>query len=132
MRGIKEKLNRKEGFTLAELLIVVAIISVLVAIAIPVFTNQLEKSRETTDAANIRSAYAEIATAALTDPGNDCRAVVQKQQKDEGWDNTAIINIAGVELNLINDTEPTVVEYSVSTGQITIDGHEVTSSFIVE
>ena len=52
------KKNRK-GFTLAELLIVVAIIAVLVAIAIPVFTTQLEKSREATDQANVRSAYAE-------------------------------------------------------------------------
>ena len=42
------KKNNK-GFTLAELLIVVAIIAVLVAIAIPVFTSQLEKSREATD-----------------------------------------------------------------------------------
>ena len=32
----------KKGFTLAELLIVVAIIAVLVAISIPIFTNQLE------------------------------------------------------------------------------------------
>ena len=51
------KKNNK-GFTLAELLIVVAIIAVLVAIAIPVFTTQLEKSREATDLANVRSAYA--------------------------------------------------------------------------
>ena len=36
--------NNKKGFTLAELLIVVAIIAVLVAIAIPVFTSQLEKA----------------------------------------------------------------------------------------
>ena len=57
------KKNNKKGFTLAELLIVVAIIAVLTAIAIPIFTNQLEKARESTDAANIRSAYAEIATA---------------------------------------------------------------------
>lgn len=55
--------NNKKGFTLAELLIVVAIIAVLVAIAIPIFTAQLEKSREATDVANLRDYYAEIAVA---------------------------------------------------------------------
>ena len=59
-----KKNNR--GFTLAELLIVVAIIAVLTAIAIPVFTSQLEKSREATDLANVRSAYAEQMAAYLT------------------------------------------------------------------
>ena len=58
--------NNKKGFTLAELLIVVAIIAVLVAIAIPIFANQLEKSREATDAANVRSAVATLATKYLT------------------------------------------------------------------
>ena len=38
----------------------------LVAIAIPVFTTQLEKSKETTDIANLRSAYAAGQVAALT------------------------------------------------------------------
>lgn len=42
---------------------------VLVAISIPIFTSQLEKSREAVDLANIRSAYAEVQTAALTDLG---------------------------------------------------------------
>ena len=60
-----KKINKK-GFTLAELLIVVAIIGVLVAISIPIFTSQLEKSREATDLANIRSAYAECSAALLT------------------------------------------------------------------
>lgn len=59
------KKNNK-GFTLAELLIVVAIIAVLVAIAIPVFTSRLEQSRETTDIANLRSAYAAGQVAALS------------------------------------------------------------------
>ena len=59
------KKNNKKGFTLAELLIVVAIIAVLVAIAIPVFTSQLEKARDSTDQANIRSAYGELAVALL-------------------------------------------------------------------
>lgn len=54
------KKNRK-GFTLAELLIVVAIIAVLVAISIPIFTSQLEKSRKAVDLANVRSAKAAAA-----------------------------------------------------------------------
>ena len=60
-----KKLNKK-GFTLAELLIVVAIIAVLVAISIPIFTNQLEKAKEATDIANIRAAYAEACVDSLT------------------------------------------------------------------
>ena len=60
-----KKLNKK-GFTLAELLVVVAIIGVLVAISIPIFTSQLEKAREATDLANVRSAYAECSAAVLT------------------------------------------------------------------
>lgn len=53
------KTNRK-GFTLAELLIVVAIIAVLVAIAIPVFTSQLHNARVAADVANVRAYYAEL------------------------------------------------------------------------
>lgn len=61
-----KKMNKK-GFTLAELLIVVAIIAVLVAISIPIFTSQLEKSRDATDEANIRAAIAEVSAATLAD-----------------------------------------------------------------
>ncbi|MBR3187535.1 MAG: prepilin-type N-terminal cleavage/methylation domain-containing protein [Lachnospiraceae bacterium] len=78
------KKNRK-GFTLAELLIVVAIIAVLVAIAIPVFTTQLEKSREATDIANVRSAYATVVAAYLVD-GEEPEAIeVQAKQTVAGW-----------------------------------------------
>lgn len=55
----------KKGFTLAELLIVVAIIGVLVAVSIPIFSSQLEKSREATDIANLRAAKAEAITTAI-------------------------------------------------------------------
>ena len=55
---MKKIRSSKKGFTLAELLIVVAIIGVLVGISIPIFTAQLEKSREATDIANLRAAKA--------------------------------------------------------------------------
>jgi len=57
----------KKGFTLAELLIVVAIIAVLSAVAIPVFTAQLSKSRLAANQANARSALAAVSASFLTD-----------------------------------------------------------------
>ena len=82
-----KKIREKNGFTLAELLIVVAIIAVLVAVAIPVFTTQLEKAREATDAANLRSAYAEAMAAALdpTPPAAPPTASVDQNQTAAGW-----------------------------------------------
>ena len=77
--------TNKKGFTLAELLIVVAIIAVLVAIAIPVFTSQLEKSREAVDMANLRAAYAECASEAITNGAESVYKKVDPQQKTTGW-----------------------------------------------
>ena len=64
---LKRMRKNKKGFTLAELLIVVAIIGVLVAISIPIFTSQLEKSRDAVTLSNIRAAYAQAQTAELTE-----------------------------------------------------------------
>ena len=66
MTLMKKKLNKK-GFTLAELLIVVAIIAVLAAIAIPVFSSQLHKAKVATDQANCRALYADLQSKFLTD-----------------------------------------------------------------
>ena len=56
-----KRLNKK-GFTLAELLIVIAIIAILVAIAVPMFASQLNKARVVRDQANIRA----VKSAAIT------------------------------------------------------------------
>ena len=60
-----------KGFTLAELLIVVAIIAVLVAISIPIFTSQLEKAREAVDLSNVRSAYSILQNSIMTETPPD-------------------------------------------------------------
>lgn len=66
MNLMKKKLNKK-GFTLAELLIVVAIIAVLVAIAIPVFGSTLTKAKAAADLANVRACYAEELVKQMTE-----------------------------------------------------------------
>ena len=81
--------KNEKGFTLAELLIVVAIIGVLVAISIPIFTSQLEKSRDAVTASNVRAAYAEAQTAWLTGSGST-DVTVKKDEKTVTVANVAI------------------------------------------
>ena len=123
MKKIMKKLNKK-GFTLAELLIVVAIIAVLVAISIPIFSSQMEKARDAVSIANIRAAYAEAMTVALTEDTNASSsstaytitpttntdgtmkvvAVVTLKQTKDGWQNTAIKEIGGVDVSAMTPT----------------------------
>ena len=88
MKNLLKKMKNREGFTLAELLIVVAIIAVLVAISIPIFTNQLEKSREAVDAANIRAAYAEVMAAGISEDSANYTKKVKLKQQQTSWQNT--------------------------------------------
>ena len=76
------KLRNKKGFTLMEMLIVVAIIAILIAIAIPTFNNSLNKARVATDEANIRSGYTAVAATVLTDPTEDTTAVTYTLNAD--------------------------------------------------
>jgi len=91
-----------KGFTLLEMLIVVAIIAILIAIAVPTFAKQLEKAREATDLSNLRSAYSEMMMMVLTDePTSDkvertktgYRTYVRGVSRNSGW------QTAGLEKN---------------------------------
>ena len=55
------KKNRK-GFTLIEMLVVIAVIAILVSIVIPVVGEYTAKSRAATDAANLRSVLVALNT----------------------------------------------------------------------
>lgn len=57
--------HKNKGFTLAELLIVVAIIGLLVAISIPIFHAQLRKARLAANQANGRAAFSAAEAAYL-------------------------------------------------------------------
>ena len=133
-----KKLKNSKGFTLMEMLIVVAIIAVLVAIAIPTFTNQLEKAREATDLANLRGAYAQVMAAALTnsaeDPsinlkrdGDDGAAVwsieVSATQTVANWQ-TKEFSVGGIDKKDVPNATKTskgwTVKYSEATGKATI------------
>lgn len=63
-----KKMNKK-GFTLIEMLVVIAIIAILVAIIIPTVMSSTDKAEASTIAANLRSLKAEISTSILSGEG---------------------------------------------------------------
>lgn len=116
MLKLIQKRNNKKGFTLAELLIVVAIIAVLVAISIPIFTTQLEKARDAADAANLRAAYAEASAKVLEGETDVTSDPVTIKGTQAGF--TGIDNIAGV-----STTDNDVLKAAVKDQKITVTAH---------
>ncbi len=140
MKKLIQKIREKKGFTLAELLIVVAIIAVLVAIAIPIFTTQLEKSREATDLANLRAAYAECATDILTADTTTYTSSYKKvspKQTTSGWVTSPVPDIGAVKSasvpNIVAGTDVYMIVKADGTAEISTSaprtgGHNLDST----
>ena len=118
-----KKIKNTKGFTLMEMLIVVAIIAILIAIAIPTFTKQLEKAREATDIANIRSAYSEAMVKYLNNEKDASAKSQPMTQKEDEWQTT------GIWPNYLNDGKAVSVKNGdVVTVTIKADGTNTVSA----
>ena len=92
---MNEMHNKNEGFTLVELIIVVAIMGVLIALLAPSYARHVEKSRETVDIANVRSAYTEIMAEVMDEDASNIVKVVKLKQKRDDWQAFDPVVIAG-------------------------------------
>ena len=73
--------NKNKGFTLVELVIVVAILAILVGILAPAYSKYVERSAESTDLENVRTAYGEVMIAVEIEEEKDVLKVVPLKQK---------------------------------------------------
>lgn len=67
MQNLKKILKNKKGFTLVELMVVVAILGILVAVAVPVYNSVTEKAEKNTCLANLRTIDSAIMQASTND-----------------------------------------------------------------
>lgn len=133
------KMKNKKGFTLMEMLIVVAIIAILIAIAIPTFASSLNKARVATDEANIRSGYASVMTDVLMDEnysveGGTTKTDTYKLNKDgsvtkdnatdayltQGKNDNADTAVAGNKVGKWDKGVGVTYTYDYSTGKVQI------------
>ena len=63
------KNTKKKGFTIVELVIVIAVIAILAAVAIPTFSNVIKKANESKALQEATNAYKEVLADALANDG---------------------------------------------------------------
>lgn len=126
---MKKMLRRGNGFTLAELLVVVAIVAVLVAISVPIFTAQLDKAKASTDEANVRAAKAAAITDYLT---NDISATkVYYYDADNGKvtdDASSISGYGKSSTDIAGDSATGIPEGNIV--QITVSDNMTTAAWV--
>lgn len=118
-----KKLTNKKGFTLIEMLVVIAIIAILVAIIIPVVSSSTAKAAAATNAANLRSIKAEATTEVLSGVANTDGYVTVTKASDGAI--TVAVNEATAPKskavgNQYNGNEVATISYDATTKEVTV------------
>ena len=98
----KKSKESVQGFTLVELIIIVAILGVLLVILAPAYTKYIERSRESTDLANAKSAYNELMMNVAEKEEDPEPISFKLKQKHPGWQSPLPITVGSASFDGTN------------------------------
>lgn len=99
---MKKSKESVQGFTLIELIIIVAILGVLLVILAPAYTKYIERSRESTDLANAKSAYNELMMNVAEKEEDPEPISFKLKQKHPGWQSPLPITVGSASFDGTN------------------------------
>lgn len=128
-----KKLNKK-GFTIVELVIVIAVIAILAAVLIPTFSNVITKSHESAALQGARNAYTAIMAETDADFSKvgkvaivEEKHVVQAEQDSEDPENPTYVTLVDLDDYIKDITSATFADHT-----ITVVANGVTVSITAE
>ena len=103
MKGILLQKRNKKGFTLVELVIVVAVLAIIAGIAIPTVHNVIDNANKAADTSNAQAIEMAIKTCQselAAEKTNGTSDSLDKVEKDSGKKLTTLLGAYGVDLKL--------------------------------
>lgn len=123
----------KRGFTLIEMLAVIAVIAVLVSVAIPIVSGSTDKAAAATNAANLRNLEGELTTMLLLDPTAFGDQVAKREDLETSIKGEQDLRARIAEINArvqsLQQDEASLTE-AVEAAQNTLDGLAATFSLL--